>query len=182
LFDADAGSKFNNGPAVFFDIPTRTMFLVGPDYSALTEGEEFELFYNVESIPTSAYYTALNHFGTDSYSHVPYIDRGIYDSFGSNVRKTCGPTSSEIDWRDPMIYNVTSAPSDWEVRLNGASFYNTSTNTVAFTSSPKIGTTDPPASGFGQNGRVAAHILYDGKLSSGDRTAVYNALDAMRTV
>jgi len=38
-----------------------------------------------------------------------------------------------------VIYNVAASTTDWTVRLNGLTQYDTSTNTVQFGSSPKLG-------------------------------------------
>lgn len=158
-------SVVNGKPIVDFDGVDD--YLTGSDLSALTAGE---LFIVVAADADPAVAPALGGwgFGADTTgSSYPYTDGVIYDQFGTTVRKTVGnPTPSLASFR---LYNTISISGEWTANLDGTQIYTTATNTVGFSTVPRIGFNND-AHYFG--GRVAEFIMYGAKLTSSDRSAV----------
>jgi hypothetical protein len=100
--------------------------------------------------------------------HFPWTDGAIYDHFGSNVRKTVGnPASPLTNWR--MISKV-SAPNDWRYYIDGALFYSTASNTVAWGNNPRIGASY--FNSYKYYGDIAEILVFPSALSNTDRLAV----------
>jgi hypothetical protein len=98
---------------------------------------------------------------TDEYYCFP-SDNGIYDGWGSSVRKTTGdPTPALTSWR---LYEVRSASGAWSNRIDGTVHFSTGTNTVAWSSAPKIGRSTT-SSKF-MHGLIAEIVFYNKILDS----------------
>ncbi len=164
------GTEWLNADVVRFDTGD---LMSGPNLSSLTAGEMFLLFRK-DYIPGGGFGSWT--FGTNTNSgHVVWVDGSWYEGFGRATRVNIGNVGHTAI-SDPMIADMISTSSEWTVLLNGASQYTTGTNSVSFASAPKVGNDRS----FHMLGEIRAAILYDGKLSTGDRTDVYNYLDAMR--
>lgn len=139
-------------------------YLGGPDLSSLTSGHAFFVVKIDADPPGADAQTGIWDFGTGGFqSHYPYTDGNIYDRFGNTTRKTVGnPAASLASWR---IYEVRSAASDWEAKLDGTSLHSTGTNTVGFQTAPYLGR--GADSSFFLDGRWAYFALFPA-LSSGD--------------
>lgn len=137
-------------------------------FSSLTAAEIF-VAVKINTDPPVAFADALWYFGsTASDSHYPFTDGNIYEDFGTSVRKTVGnPGQSLAIW---AIYNITSISGEFTTRLSGTQIFTTATNTVGFTTTAAIGKSIGGA-GF-LDGDIAEIIMYNAKLSSGDRTLV----------
>lgn len=69
--------------------------------------------------------------------HMPWVDGDIYYNWGGNTRFNSGnPTQSMAAWR---IFSITSAANSWILRIDGVTFYTSSSNTVTWGAEPKIG-------------------------------------------
>lgn len=76
-------------------------------------------------------------FGNGAADFYPFADGSIYDSFGSNVRKSCGaPVTSITAFH---VLRIKTAASAWTMWLNGVQQFTTATNTVSWSSTPAIG-------------------------------------------
>jgi hypothetical protein len=162
----------NGQPIVRFD-GSNDYFNIG-DLSALTEGEAF-LVIKLDTDPPSDPQSGLWNLGDAGTSdcHFPYIDGVIYDSFGTTARKTTvNPTPSLS--AAFHIYSVYSASADWANSLDGVSLFSTGTNTVSFSAVATLGTS--LSIGRFLDGDIAEFILYDHKLSTGDRADVMTYL------
>jgi hypothetical protein len=162
----------NGQPIVRFD-GSNDYFNIG-DLSALTEGEAF-LVIKLDTDPPSDPQSGLWNLGDAGTSdcHFPYIDGVIYDSFGTTARKTTvNPTPSLS--AAFHIYSVYSASADWANSLDGISLFSTGTNTVSFSAVATLGTS--LSIGRFLDGDIAEFILYDHKLSTGDRADVMTYL------
>lgn len=76
--------------------------------------------------------------GTDGSfrDHYPWTDGNVYHGFGTTARKSAGnPSVSLATWH---ISEFSSAASDWQFRVNGASVFTTATNTVGLGATPAI--------------------------------------------
>lgn len=161
----------NGHDVVRFDSPTRAEWLDLPNlFSGATAGEGFIVVKVDTDPPGNGAYTglwAMGSTGTFS-SHYPWTDGIIYEAFGAANRKTTvNPTPSLADWR---VYNVSSAASDWKSRLDGTQIHSTASNTVVFTTVPYIGRSADVA--YCLDGDIAAVLLYDTVLSSGNRDSL----------
>jgi hypothetical protein len=106
-----------------------------PSMTALTQGEIF--FWVIKDDDDATNARRLHQIGSATDFYYVYLDHGIYDGFGSTVRKTAGdPTPSVTVWHN---YSVRSKASDWECYINNSSIFSTATNTVGFPASPQIG-------------------------------------------
>jgi hypothetical protein len=151
-------------------------YMTGPNLSALTAGEIFILLQKDFTDGRLAASSSWR-FGTNTDTQLYVYNFGgsnWFESFGRSVRATIGYPGA-VD--QPRVVNMISRSGEWTANWDGTQHFTTATNTVAFASSPRMG--QIPSSGdFG--GEIRAVILYDGKLSSDDRTDVYDYLDAMR--
>lgn len=124
-----------NGEAVV-RYPGGSVYHTLPDMSALTQGSIF-LVWKVTDVTTDAGCRFGTSGSTDHYPYTPDTPDGIYSDFGSTVRKTCGGSVSTI-----TNYHCTyiwSKSNDWGLHQDGQKIYETTTNTVGFHSSPRIG-------------------------------------------
>jgi hypothetical protein len=126
-------------PALYFD-GNDNMGFASSIISGTPDG--FATFiYKVDNDPPAAEATTgpvLGGFGPTFFNnHWPWVDGVIYDGFGSNSRKTLGnPTPSLASFR---IISQHSAASDFVTNIDGSQFYSTSTNTVGWSNTQKIG-------------------------------------------
>lgn len=164
----------NGLPIVRFNGVSGQWMSVG-DFSSLTAGELFLVRRINNDPPVDAAQSGVYSFGTSvSASHLPFPDGTIYDSFGTDVRKTTvNPATSMASWH---IYSVYSAENDWANFLNGVQIFSTGSNTVGFRSSCLLGT-DATGSIF-LDGDVGRLIIYNAKLSTLNRSAVIAGLKA----
>jgi hypothetical protein len=148
-----------------------------PDTSALTAGEVFIVVKLVEGVPVSLGNCGLWAFGDTDDTLFPFNSNGkIYECFGTTVRKDAIDITG-IDLSDGFhIYNVVSAAGHFEIFIDGVSVFSTGTNTVAFTASPKLGTSHSTGEWF--HGDEPEFILYDHDLGNTVRANVTSYLRA----
>lgn len=97
-------------------------------FAALTSAHAFFVFKNATDPPVGS---GLHMLGTGAGSAIPYSDGNIYDSFGTDTRKTHGSTGGAT--ANLCCYDVYSAANKWNNFLNGsARGAEITTNTVAF--------------------------------------------------
>ena len=107
--------------------------------------------------------------GSSGQARYPFpADGGIYDDWGSTVRKTTGvPVKSPVT--DYIVYNVVTKANEWTSRINGTQHFTTATNTVAFPASCELGRN---AGGQVFTGTVADLMVINRELSAGERASV----------
>lgn len=167
-------SIVNGQPVVRFN-GTTSYFTLG-DYSELTEGEVFIVLKAV-SDPATTGEGALWRIGTVAAgSFYPYTNSLIYEAFGSTTRPMEGinptPDLSSVF----RLYNLFSKTNDWGANLDTASLFTTATNTVGFSATAWLGRT------FGTSdnifyGDIAEYILFNRKLTSGERLQMTTYVD-----
>ena len=144
--------------------------IFGPSLASLTAGEIFILVANDSEANTGCW-----GFGTSAdTSHFTWGDGIWYENFGRASRVNSGNPAPALT--NPIVVNMISAPGEWTLNLDNANHYTTATNTVSFRSDPFIGRA-PVYETFME---IRAVIMYDGKLSTADRSEVYNYLDGLR--
>lgn len=104
-------------------------------------------------------------------AHYPIYGGVIADNFGSTTRMDTAGTP-EQDLSKYHIYNALSTSTEWTSRINGLLFYTTQSNTVGFSSSPRIGLSDS----WYFAGDMAEILVYDRKLSDAERGQVISYL------
>lgn len=176
---ATAGNKptyktniVNGFPVVRFASSSAKYFSL-PSFSSLTQGEIFIVVKIVADPPPDDAHSGLWNMSTDTLNtHYPWGgDSTIYDAWGTTARKTVGnPTPLLTSWR---VYNVYSASASWAAQLDNATLATTGTNTVGFPASPTLGKS---LGAFYLDGDVAEVVMYNAKLSTTNRTNVYNYL------
>lgn len=108
---------------------------------------------------------------TDEYYNFP-SDSGIYDGWGSSVRKTTGnPTPALTSW---LLYEVRTASGAWSSHIDGTQHFTTATNTVAWSAAPKIGRST--SSNKFMHGMIAEICFYNAIIAGGDLTAIKSYL------
>lgn len=153
-----------------------TDYVQGPNFlTGYTEGEIFVLVKINADPPADVAQSGLWVFGSSGdTTHFPYTDGTVYDAFATDTRKTTvDPTPSlSSTFR---IYNVSSKSGEWTSRLDGTQIYTTGTNTVGWTTGPRLGA-DAGATRFLQ-GDLALAVLYNVVLSSADRASVIDKIN-----
>jgi hypothetical protein len=139
----------------------------------------FIVMWKKEAIPSNAPKSGLMEWSKVAASgHYPYVDGNIYSTWATSVRKDAiGPFNTAANI--PMIMEQWSFTNDWGIKQNGTNLFTTSTNTVSIrdgTSGVFCSTGDNPQNTIGLYGYLAELMVWDTKLSSGDRTLVYNYL------
>jgi hypothetical protein len=128
-----------NGRSVARLTPANNSFFTLPD--VISDATAAEVFVAVKinlDPPVSTSNIGLWTFGSDTDpTCYPYTDGTIYDNFGTTLRKTTvNPTPSLAAMR---VYNVVSKAGEWTSFLDGTQLYTTATNTVGWTTTPRLG-------------------------------------------
>lgn len=172
----------NGEPAMQFD-GSNDYFGLSNILSGESAGEVF-LVVQIDTDPpgASAQSGIWNMDGDGSNAcHYPFTNGTIYDAWGSTARKTTVNPSPALT--SPRLYNVSSESGAWTSRLDGAQIYTTATNTFSsFSGSPYLGRS---ASGFGDvylDGYIAAILIFNAVLASGDRDYIEAQLGAIYNI
>lgn len=142
-------------------------YLIGPDFlTGFTVGEIYLVVKAAADPPSSEFESGLYDFGSAAVStHYPYTDNTVYDDFGTNTRKSTGnPSLSLGSFR---VYNVVSTASEWTSYLDGVQHYTTGTNTVGWTTEPRL---FRAVDTYYFKGDIGEVLLFSSALSAGDRT------------
>lgn len=157
VYHASGGA--NNLPYVLFDATATgggSFFNVPNLLTGFTQGEIFMVVKSAADPPASTL-GGPEFWGTSTDNELyPYNgDSHIYSCWGSNVRKDAGnPTPSLASWH---LLNIESSSGNWKLRINRAAHsFSTGTNTVAFTSSARIG---HDKMGLGWNGSIGEFVF-----------------------
>ncbi len=138
------------------------------DYSALTAGEIFVVIKVAADPPAETEGPWL--FGSDgsNFSVFPFfVDGIIYDAFGTTSRKTTvNPATTLAQFN---LYNAVSIAGEWTNYLNGAQLFTTGTNTAGFNAACKLAESK---TNLNLTGDYAELVLFDNKLSAGDKTTL----------
>lgn len=145
------------GPLIKYHLPSMT---------ALTAGEGFVVVKtNTDPAYTDSTDGGLWLAGTGTATVYNFNDGVIYDSFGTDTRKTTVVAPQVMT--NLHVYNVTSVAGEWTSRVNGTDIFTTATNVVAFPSSPLI-----MHNGSGAlKGAAPEFAFYSRKLTTPERTA-----------
>jgi hypothetical protein len=131
-----------------------------PDMSALTAGHIFVAVQADADPPAGSTDAEIWLLGTGATTFFPFTDGVVYDSAGTDTRKTTvNPTPSLAL---PHIYEVISVAGEWTSKLDGAQLFTTATNAVAFQAAPRLGGIAVST----WKGRIAEFIVFPGKLDT----------------
>lgn len=160
----------NSRPAIIFEGVTLKPYFDVPNFmTGFTAGECFVVVKVNTDPPGAAARSGLDKIGsTANVTLFPFTDGGVYDSFGTDTRKTTGnPTPALTNF---LIYDRISASGEFTTIINGTQQFTTGTNTVAWTTAPQIG--GGSTAGSFLDGAMCAWILYSRKLSTTERNLV----------
>ena len=174
--------NFNKG--AFFDGDD---VVYQPSYgTAFTQGEVFAVG---QTYDVSGRGPMFDFGGTgNSPSHYTWVNGGVYESFGTDIRVGFNPTDNTVyenppgltvsgapykgtDWN---VFNVGSAPNSWFAGFNGLVKATRTINTPTFTGNGNmhIGY----RGGYYNYGRIAEVIHYNRKLTAPERQKVHSYL------
>lgn len=153
-------SFINNGN--YFNLPNLM--------NGATAGEIFIVVQAASANPSNA--PGLFQFGNSTGGCYPNDSGAITENFGSTTMYTLGAPPSGI--AQYSIYDVSSQSGQWSARLDGLTLLNSTSNTVAFGSSPHLGHN----SSTGFNGEVAEVIVYNTVLTAAQRATVGQYLES----
>jgi hypothetical protein len=166
-----------NGTTQGLDLPTAVR-------TGLTSGELFLVIDNDGDPPPSAqtgHPLQMGGAATSSIAHLPFTDSNIYETFGTNTRKTVGNPATSLARGAGVkyaVYNVRSASGAFSAHLDGTQIFTTATNTVGFSAyGPYVGHANGTTDNRWYDGDVALIAVFDHVLSSGDRTLMHNYIN-----
>jgi len=154
-------TRFNGGLNQWLDLPN---FMGGAP-----EGEMFIVLMSAVEI-VSNYPKAWRLGNASDGGSYPALDGHIVDDFGTNDPKDAGDPVPPLTQFN--VYNPSAKAGAWKARFNGSQIYETTINTVNFSSSPRIGR----GGGSAWSGDIAEVIIYNRVLTSQEREAVGNYL------
>jgi hypothetical protein len=159
-------TNIQNGKAIIrFDGVDDLLSL--PGLAGLTAAEFFFVLKKAADPASSAGAGGAWHFGVAVSSHVPWTDGVVYESAGTDTRKTVGNLATDLDqWN---LYNVVSRSGEFTVRLNGSPVFTTATNPVELPAAPLLGIS---FSAHYLEADLAEVLLYDFVLSPAERGSV----------
>lgn len=170
----DTGTTLNGIQTIKF-VSASTQDLDLPNiFGALTSGE---LMMGVKMAADPGVGSAVGfiYMGKSNHnSHYPFTNSLIYDGYGATGRKDAISKGANnlAAWHE---YNPYSAPSDWDLKINGASLsgFPTATNNVAFPDgAPFVGAIGRSFSADGTNymsGWIAYFYHFSAKLTAPQR-------------
>lgn len=168
----DTGTTINGHPSLQFTAGT-LQCLTLPDILTGDGSGEMLMVVKKDNDPEGAPEdTGFIFFGNSvNASHYPFTDGVVYDAFGTDIRKTVGNVAPNLAaWH---VYNPWSAPSDWNLNINGASVFSTGTNTMGWATIPILGISSGSGGYTGSKMRVAAVYHFGAKLSGPERAFMY---------
>jgi alpha-tubulin suppressor-like RCC1 family protein len=153
----------NGRPVLQFRNHDKSLTISNP-MSGATAGDAYIV---LKALPPAPYAGGLWNWANlaPAYEAYPGSDNSIGDNFGSTVSRYPGKAPTNLG--EFHIYNVSSKAAEWQARVNGITFYRSTTNTVSFTTVPTIGATT-----YGFNGDIAEILVYDRVLTDPERAAV----------
>lgn len=172
---ASAGEfpTFANGIASFdgLEVVGQADHLSGPSFTFLNStGAECFMRLRKPNTTEPTGTSGLWLFGTSgSACHHPFSTT-LYNGFGSTARKTLGsPVLSITSWR---TLGVITVPGEFTAYLDSTQQFTTASNTVGFSATPWLGRSAGGNPFILFNGEIKSFVIYNRKLSSGERTTM----------
>jgi alpha-tubulin suppressor-like RCC1 family protein len=165
------GSALGGKPAVRFDGADDLLNL--PNFGGgLTEGEVFVV---AKATATQVDVATLWMIGDDYIwgpNTYPGGDGTVWETFGTRNQKNTGVPTQPLT--RAHVYNVSSKAGEFVTRFNGTEHFRTTSNTVFFPSSPRLGGGIYDRHRFG--GDIAELIVFNHVLTATERSAVQGYL------
>lgn len=166
----------NSQPAfrLFSNATTEGGYFTVPDFlTSYTAGHYLAVVkLDIEPSIISRCAPPLGDWGSDTTGdlyHFP-TDNKIYDAWGSTVRKASSSVSPTLtNW---LVYEVRSASGAWSNHFDGVQLFSTGTNTVGWSTVPKVGATTTNANRLW--GMIAEIVFYNRVLNGGEITTIYD--------
>ena len=154
----------NGQPAVHFDGSGSFLGWASNPLAGASAGEVFAVLRATGPSTNNAGLWRFN----EIYSYFPYNSGAIYEGFGSDAPH--GPILPSAPLSRFNLYEVSSAPNDWTMRLNEQVLFHTASNTPSFAAG---------AYWLGQNtqgaffaGDMAEVLIFDRALNDSERLVV----------
>ena len=162
-------NQINGYPVVRFDgqvgsAGDRLLFVSGI-LNGLTEGEIFTVLKAASALPSGD--KGLWYLG--NISKYPLADGTIEDGFGSDESRSA---TTVLNIEEYNVYNISSKTGEWISRINNTVLVESSTNSVDWKNSPKIGR----SSTFSFAGDFAEILLFDRELTISERDDILTYL------
>jgi hypothetical protein len=163
----------NNQPAIrIARAGFNSTYFTLPDFlTSFTAGHIFNIV-RIDTDPPGANSNASppTSFGQTTDDYYTFSDSKIYDGFASTARKTTvNPTPTLAAWR---LYEVRSASAAWSNWLDGTQLFTTGTNTVGWTTAPRVASTVTNSKTL--CGLIAEIIFFSRVLNSTEIAALKN--------
>lgn len=171
-------SSIGNRPAVQFTASQQHYFTL-PNLSSFLQGEAFIISRAASDPPLASANTGFWSLG-QSNTHYPWTNGNLYDAFGSTIQRANNVPVASLDI--PRLYSVRSLPDLWENRLDGASLFSSTTNTVSFAASPTLGAGTGTLPIYFMDGVISEFVFYNQSLNTAQRLIVENYLAAKHLV
>ncbi|MDR2429404.1 MAG: fibronectin type III domain-containing protein, partial [Puniceicoccales bacterium] len=158
-----AESTLDGNVAVHFDAAQSQQLGLPHFMSGATEGEAFVVLKATSATPSS--YRGLWRMGAGTNCY-PQSNGVLVEHFGSNTSRSMGAPAADItQWH---VYNVSSKPGEWAVRINGVQQYHVTTNTVSWNTTPLIG----HSGSYAFDGAIAEILVFEKVLTAAERVTV----------
>lgn len=144
--------------------------LNGATLAGLGSAAEIFAVVKITNDPSTTGQGGLWVLGTGISDHYPYTDGTLYAGAFSATRKDTGNPTPSLASAFRLI-NIWSAASDFALLIDGTSHYSTGTNTVGFSTAPKIGHSLNGVAVY-LEGDIAEIIAFNAKLTAGERTSM----------
>ncbi|HET6518855.1 MAG TPA: hypothetical protein VFG47_03430 [Geminicoccaceae bacterium] len=133
---ANSAAAINGKPTLKFG-PADTFFSL-QSFAGLTQAEVFVAVKLASDPPPSNATAGLWILSSASAGWFPFPSEGnVYEGALSTTRRNIGnPAPSLAAMR---VYGIVSTPAEWTVRLDGAEFFTTGTNTFQAYTTPRVG-------------------------------------------
>jgi hypothetical protein len=153
----------NNRPVVRFD--GSDDFLTLPNLlNGATQAEAFVVLkVDVATPAASRGLWKLGAVGNSTWVRYPSTDGSIWEDFGNTANYAMGVPAQPLT--EFHLYNVSAAPTQWAVRINGAP-QGANASTFGYNTTPTLG-----KSGYYFDGDVAEVMIFERVLSTAERNA-----------
>lgn len=173
-------NQVNGKPALTFNGSSNRFTIPDAVFTGQTGGEVFIVIKAAIDPAATTASSGIWHMSSDALTNdatYPYTTPGaLYDAWGSTQRQMTGdinPTPTLAAWR---VYNISSKPHDWIVRLDGTPLKRISTNAVGWSTAGNSMLGRSGSGNYWLSGKVAEILIYDHPLSRASRARIHTYL------
>ena len=157
-------AAINNQPVLHFDGANSFMAFPHDLITGVTSGEVLIVLRGGGPAGSAQGLWEFNDSNGELY---PWVDGGLYETFGSQIRY--GPIYTTVPLNQCNLYEISAAPGAWTMRLDGSIVTSKSGNTPDFAGSTNLIGNNGYGSYF--SGDIAEVLIFSQALSDSDRRA-----------